>query len=329
MDLSPYIYYNVAMILLIIIGLCVCGSAFATLKDSAYGIFSLTKVNSSKLNLDQEPSWTNPNITGVVIRAWWQYVNAAPQTFDWSHIDEGLALAQKYNKKIAITIVAGIHSPNWIYTSGAKQFTIQNVGVMPCPWDSVFQAYWQQFVLAFGARYNSHPELSYVTATGPGREEECYLCKSTADVQELNRDGGVQVWIQAAQTIAGYYAAAFPTTPFVFADGQPIPGDSQDYGTVVNYCVSTFGSQFGIKSDGLRPHYGTDGFGAIEIPALSATHPVGFQDYAPFESANLLQEALSFGISLKGHFIEVYHSDVTAPYDQTVIANAQKQLTGQ
>jgi hypothetical protein len=309
-------------------GLFLSATAFAELKDSAHGIYSLTKIADRHLSDDQ--SWTNPNITGVIIRTWWKFVEPSPQTFDWSYIDQGLALAQNknHNKKIAITVVAGLHSPDWIYTAGAQKFTIQGVGVMPCPWDPVFQSAWQQFVLALGTRYDSQAAVSYVTAEGPGRTEECYLCKSEADVEELDQDGGVKVWIQAAETIAGFYAAAFPTTPFVYADGEPIPDDTTDYGTVVDYCVSTFGAQFGIKSDGLRPKYPMNSYGAKEIPVLSPQHPVGFQDYGPFHEAGKLQQALNIGIELKAHFIEVLSSDVRAAYDQTVIANAQSQLTG-
>jgi hypothetical protein len=314
---------------LIFFGFLILGtSAFGALKDTAYGIYSLTKI--ADLGLEKDKSWINPNITGVIVRTWWANIQPnAPGEYDWSYIDEGVTLAQKYNKKIAITIVAGIHSPGWIYTKGAQKFTIQGVGAMPCPWDSVFQSYWQQFVLAFGARYDSVQVVSYITAGGPGRTEECYLCKTKADVQELNNDGGVQVWIQAAETIAGFYSQAFPTTPFLYADGEPIPGDKTDYGTVVNYCVNIFGSSFGIKSDGLYPHYSMESYGATEIPVLSPTHVVGFQDLRPFKNSQTLQETLDIGIELKGHFIEVSTADVKDAGEQTVIAHEQSQLVGQ
>lgn len=311
----------------LVIAFCfLSGPVYAALKDTAHGIYSLTEI--AEPNLANDTSWTNPNITGVVIRTWWKYVEPSQGVFDWSYVDQGLALAQKYNKKIAITIVAGTRSPDWTYSAGAQQFTIQTVGVMPRPWDSVFQAHWQQLVLQFGARYDAQNAVSYVTATGPGRTEECYLCKTQADVNELNQYGGVKLWIQAAETIAGFYSAAFPTTPFVYANGRPIPGDSTDYGTVVNYCVNTFGPQFGIKSDGLFQGYNKNSYGGTEIPALSSTHPVGFQDLKTFHNPTTLQQTLNNGIGLKGHFIEVYTKDVTASADQTIIQRAQAALTG-
>jgi Beta-galactosidase len=305
----------------------VCGFANAALKDTAYGIYSLTKVADPLL--EQDASWTNPNITGVVIRTWWKYVQPTQGTYDWSYIDKGVALAQQNNKKIAISIVAGLTSPAWIYSLGAQKFTIQGDGVMPCPWNSVFQSYWQQLVLAFGTRYDSVASVSCVTAGGLGRKEECYLCKTINDVQELNNDGGVAIWIQAGETIAGFYSQAFPTTPFVYADGTPIPGDNTDYGTVVTYCVNTFGPNFGIKSDGLYAGYHLKSYGGQEIPALSPNHPVGFQDVRRFGDPTKLQGALNMGIQLKAHFIEVKTQDVTAADDQTIIADAQSQLTGQ
>ena len=302
------------------------GSVSATLKDSAYGIYSLTEADDHQLATDS--SWKNPNVTGVIIRTSWQNVEPSQGTFNWSYVDQGITLAHKYTKKVGITIVAGMKSPTWIYSVGAQQFTIQGVGVMPCPWDPVFRSYWQQFVTAFGKRYDFEPAVSYITATGPGREEECLLCKSTADVAELNADGGVQVWIQAAETIAGFYYAAFPTTPFVYSDGEPIPDDSTDYGTIVNYCVKVFGPSFGIKSCGLYPGYSKGSYGGTEIPLLSPTNPVGFQDFLSFQTKQLGQ-ALNVGIGLKAHFIEVYSRDIGVPANQKILANAQDQLTNQ
>lgn len=313
---------------LIALGFFVCTSAFGALKDTAYGIFSLTKINDSDLATDN--SWTNSNITGVVVRTWWKHVQpTSAQSFDWSYFDKGVSLAKQYNKKIAITIVAGTRSPDWIYSAGANKFNISGAGAMPCPWDPVFQSYWQQFVLALGARYDGEAVVAYITMGGLGRTEECDLCKNQKDVNELKADGGVQVWIQAGETIAGYYSAAFPTTPFVYADGQPIPGDTSDYGTIVDYCVNTYGSFFGIKSDGLRANYAKNSYGGQEIPLLSPDHPVGFQDVRTFDDPTKLQGALNVGIDLGAHYIEVYTKDVNAANDQTILADAQKQLTGQ
>ena len=182
--------------------------------------------------------------------------------------------------------------------------------------------------MLFRSRYDSVDVVSYVTAAGPGRTEECYFCANTTDVEELNQDGGVQLWIQAAETIAGFYMQAFPTTPFLYGDGTPTPGDYADYGTVVTYCANTFGANFGIKSDGLYPGYKKNSYGGVEIPLLSPSHPVGFQDQKIFHSPQGLQNALNVGIELKAHFIEVYSKDVDALDDQTVISGAQAQLIG-
>ena len=245
--------------ILIVLGFFVCTASFADLKDTAHGIFSLTKIKDRDLETDK--SWENPNITGVVVRNQWKHVEPSENNYDWSYFDEGVSLAKKYHKQIAITIVAGSRSPDWIYSVGAKKFKISGGKVMPCPWDWAFQSYWQQFVLKLGARYDGESVVAYTTMGGLGRTEECDFCKDQNEVNELNNDGGVQIWIDAGETIAGFYSAAFPTTPFVYADGQPIPGDDADYGTVVNYCVSQFGSFFGIKSDGLRAKYNKNSYG--------------------------------------------------------------------
>jgi hypothetical protein len=318
--------------------LILCGSLHAALKDTAYGIFALTKSNDP--NLSNDDCWNNANVTGVTIRTWWKRVQPKQPVgnpaldYDWSYLDEAVSLAQNHNKKIAITLTAGLRSPDWIYAAGAKKFTIYNTGVMPCPWDPTFLSYWKAFITAFGQRYDSLDLLSYVTAEGPGRTEECYFCKSQADINELisiagSEAAGLQLWINAAQTIASYYASAFPTTPFIYENGTPVPGDNADYGVVVDYCVSTYGLQFGIKSDGLYPHYDKNAWGAQKIYSLSQTgHPVGFQDLRVFSQPAELQTSLNIGVSLGAHYIEVYSANVDAADDQSVIKSAQQELDG-
>jgi hypothetical protein len=318
--------------------LIMCGCASASLKDTAHGIFSLTK--SDDPNLSTDTSWKNANVTGVTIRTWWKRVQPNKPTgnpstdYNWSYIDKAVRLAQNHNKKIGITLTAGLRSPDWVYAAGAKKFTIQNAGVMPCPWDTTFLSYWQTFIKEFGNRYDSKGVLAYVTAEGPGRTEECYFCKGQADINELisiagSEQAGIQLWINAAETIAGYYATWFPTTPFIYENGTPVPGDNTDYGVVVDSCVSAYGVQFGIKSDGLYPHYLLNSWGGQKILALSKTgNQVGFQDLRVFSNPNDLQTSLNKGISLGAHYVEVYTADVTASNDQAVLQAAQAQLLG-
>src|SRR5580704_12290841 len=76
-----------------------CGSfsAFGQSKATAYGIFDLLPVDSVASpfkDLASEHCWTNPNVVGVVLRTDWNKVEGVKGQFDWSFLDEGVALAK-------------------------------------------------------------------------------------------------------------------------------------------------------------------------------------------------------------------------------------------
>lgn len=209
-------------------------------------------------DLLQDPGWQNPHITGFHIRADWNSIQyAGPGTYDWSYLDYALGQCQlnaesnatKGTKlptqiSLLLVLVGKDGAPAWITGPnnqvGAAQFifdTGPDQQYMPAPWDPVFQSYWQQFVSALGQRYDSSPYLSYVACNGASRSGEMFLCNNKADDAELMAvPGGVQTWINAAETIAGFYATAFPTTPLQWNSGNPFSSND----LIVNGVVTNF-----------------------------------------------------------------------------------------
>ena len=59
--------------------------------------------------------WSNPNIAGVVLRTTWGKIESAQNQYDWTYLDTGVALAQAHNKKVSISVRAGVDSPSWVY----------------------------------------------------------------------------------------------------------------------------------------------------------------------------------------------------------------------
>jgi hypothetical protein len=312
--------------------LFIVGSAFSQTKNP-YGVYALTEADTvghpRSAQLASNHCWTNTNISGVVLRTNWAKVEPAEGQYDWSYLDEGVALAGSNQKPVSITIVAGLNSPSWIYKVGAKPFHITGLGDMPQPWDPIFQQYWSAFVAAFAAKYNTNEWVSYVTMGGPGRTEELYMCNGPVDVQEFYRLGGLTAWETAAENICQFYGQQFTGTPFLYSTGQPVPPPkgAKALANVVNFCVATWGSRFGIKSDGLYYGYNLNSYGATEVLALSPTHPVGFQMNAA-QNGDLghLQKALNIAIGQKAHFVEVYATDCNDPSAATIISNANKAL---
>lgn len=63
--------------------------------------------------------------------------------------------------------------------------------------------------------------------------------------------GGSAIWRNAAETIAGYYAQAFPTTTCYIAAGVPIIDGKMTMTTLENYCQSL---GMGVQRNELAPN---------------------------------------------------------------------------
>jgi Beta-galactosidase len=304
-------------------------------KERSSGIFDLLPGDTVKEpvnDLAGKPCWNNPNIAGVVLRTDWAKIEPSENAYDWTYLDTGVARAQASNKKIAISVQAGINSPEWIYTLGAQGIKIPGYGTMPLPWDSVFQKNWASLVKQLGARYDGVSVVAYVTMGGPGRTEQLYVCTSPYSVRDFNRDGGTEAWTQAAEAIMEMYAAAFPNTPFLYAYGSPDahPKSSVPFSNVISYGVNKYPERFGIKSDALHPKMSPSFWPNVYIPALSSSTTVGYQMLKEFAGSTVdggtLREALNSGVSKKAHFIEVYNRDCDDQKEQRTISEANKDL---
>lgn len=304
-------------------------------KQTGSGIFDLLPgdtVQKPVKNLAAKACWSNPNIAGVVLRTTWGKIEPTQNQYDWSYLDTGVALAQANNKKISISVRAGVNSPTWIYALGAKRFDVPGYGMMSLPWDPVFQSNWASMVKALGTRYDSVSVVAYITMGGPGRLEEDFICTTAACDRDFNRKGGIQAWTTAAENITDIYAVAFPNTPFLYAFGSPgaHPQSSVPFGDVTSYAVDAYPGRYGIKSDALHPNTSPTFWPSIHIPALSPTTTVGYQMLHPFKGREIdggtLATALNLGISNKAHFIEVYDSDCIDQEEQSTISAANQQL---
>jgi len=285
-----------------------------------------------------DPCWRNPNITGVSLRTEWGKVEPAKGVFDWTFFDQGISAAATTHKSVALTVYSGKRTPEWVYADGARKLELTRIGrkgnqarTMPAPWDATLLADWRALVAAFGARYDSNPVVSYVTMTGPGRGGELYFVNSPEDLAMLQTAGGIDVWVRAAEKIASFYASAFPSTPFLYATGEPVPGpDGKNaLALVVNYCEQNWPDRFGIRSSGLRPGYPARGF----VPQSAITNK-GFQMLKAFWSARggsrmpngTLAGTLDLAVRYGGRFVEVYAKDCNDPEQATVLAEVNRRL---
>jgi hypothetical protein len=310
-------------------------------KPFPVGVYDLMPgdaVDRPILGIANNPCWRNPNITGVCLRTDWNKIEPQKGVFDWTFFDDGVAAAAEHNKLVALTVYSGKETPDWVYADGARRLDLTKVGrkgemqvTMPAPWDQTFLEDWHVLVAALGKRYDSNPVVSYVTMTGPGRGGELYFVNSPQDLEMLQEVGGLRIWVNAAEKIASFYAAAFPSTPCLYATGEPVPGPEGEaaLAAIVDYCEQYWPDRFGIRSSGLRPGYPARGF----VPQ-SRIRNKGYQMLKPFRSyrgqprmlSGTLAETLELGMRYGGRFVEVYDSDCVDPSQGATLNEANKRF---
>ena len=303
----------------------------SVMKTSAKGIFCLLVPDTVERpfpNLAGQPCWTNPYVQGVSLRSNWSTVEPSEGKFDWSFFDEGIALAARHHKNVALYVTAGVTTPNWVYAAGAYRWDINKVRrngeiepmTEPLPWDPVFFSKWSALIDAFAARYDSSPYVAYVVMAGPGRRTETFFVDSPQDIAKLDSMGGLQHWVQGSEKIIDRYASAFQKTPFIMAMAPPVPADGgvAALKELVDYGAGHYPGHYGVMSDSLRPNYSLSSYGAQAIRSLSRRGPVGFQMLLPSKggrqmSEGSLEDALNRGVAIGAHFLEVYAVDCRDP----------------
>lgn len=373
-------------------------------------------------DLSADPEWTNPLVQGVALRTTWARLEPTEGSYYWTFLDQGMALAKTYGKKISILVTAGVTTPQWVFDAGAKSFIVtqganvtvtdavttagsatvtsatanwtddmlnygitggsipagaqivavnspNSVDVYPStgitsatgvtttttamspeglPWDPVFQAKFNAFVQAFGARYDSNPNLVYVVMGGFGRRAESYFVTTDDDQAALDTlaasqgyggvNPGLTAWQAGAEWCIDQYAKRFPKVPFILDLGSPYPTDAGNatLQTVCNYGAAKYSKRFAVKSDGLAVSGPpTNSIGATEVALLSPTAEVGYQMGLPQKDAVdsngtlNLTDSLNRGIGFGAHFIEVYASDCNDPNEASALTSASALMLAQ
>jgi len=293
------------------------------LRIEARGVYFLTPAEGIRqVDLASLDCWDNPNIIGVALRATWAALEPSPGQFDWSFLDEGLRIAKSKNKFIAISVVAGIRSPDWVFGSAT---TLRLTGrdakrrdSMPAPWDPNYLSAWKRFVQAFGARYDGNPLISYVTATGFGRGEECHLLDDPGDAGQFDTNR----WMAAATQIVSDYNSGFKATPWFVAWGQPVLRQNQ-----LMVDLYTRASGFGVKANTLSASFPNPSSPVGQLMLrMSKTRPVVFQALRASKDARMLAAALENGESMGMQAFECYPIDASDPASQGVLAAANRAM---
>jgi len=271
-----------------------------------------------------------PFVSGWLVRPAWNLVEPQDGTFDWTYIDNEIALARKLNKKITLSVLGGPQTPDWVYSAGAQPFTYSmprgpiREGKIPVLWDTVYLRKWTALVRALGQRYSQNETVILVHMTG-----------ATANGLEMqlpfappDRDHWQSIGYSPAKVVAAWsqiidaYAAAFPARPLDI-DIHPILDSNDIPRDVAAYASKKLGARFGIfggwlsgKSAQDDPHhaamhdiaarYGPRGFAAFQMIGNVTRTPARL---APGGLDTAIRQALPWN----ARYFEVWEIDAKNP----------------
>lgn len=317
-------------------------------KPFASGIYDLLPApNGDPGDISQKPFLTNPNVDGARLRTWIDNCEPIKSTFDWSIIDRAKQSCSQHGKKLSVSVGFGLMTPQWFYDEGCIKFAPSVGGeggeFMPLPWDTTFQGFAHEFILAFGARYNNDPTISEVIITGFMQGNEMRMVATSGDEARLDViarragfDNAREAWLDAAKQFVNWFAEAFPNTSIVLTTARPFPDDTEDQRAIEDYGKTAFPGHFGIMTAYLKAHE------APYDPPREFTYPRG--DQAIFSSVDLerfyggnvpvprptppkpVDDLLESGVEKGDQKVELYEADIENPANQSALANGKAKL---
>jgi hypothetical protein len=312
----------------------------------------------------KDETWQNPNVDGVVVRAYWRDLNPERGKYDWKTFDAAVEAAAKHGKRARFIVAPGFYSPHYVLSDPAvKQatFTVpqgplaEKERSLPLPWDDAYLSAWFTFIDQLAARYRDNPAFAYVSATGPNSHNgEISLPREPSDEKTWKTLGTPdeleQRMLGAWEKTFRRYCAAFTGKHFTLAIiSEALPGHSKDDRKSYQEKLAKLGAEtcpagFGLQNNGLdgRPVQ----LDLKPLPAWDLIESYSGKILTGFQTrtrANLyhckrsgrdcegdklaiFEQALKNGLSRKASFLEIYEKDLADPELKLLLYSAHTEL---
>lgn len=162
-----------------------------------------------------------PSVDGILFYTSLQKVCPFEGQFDWTAIDDVVAVCRASGKPLKLSINGGRWVPDWIYAKGARKFqwTLstqwvdagQSQASAPEPWDPVYLDAMKTTAQAAGKRYDNDPTLVEVQITGPSLSNGLEMDLPVTPDEALKIGFTPEKFITAWKSMINVYAAAFPS----------------------------------------------------------------------------------------------------------------------
>ncbi|MFZ4401431.1 MAG: T9SS type A sorting domain-containing protein [Bacteroidales bacterium] len=349
---------NFLKILITLLNLLIFNICFAQFTGLS-GVYYLGTANISN-NISV---FSNPNISGVVVRFNWDNIEHSPGVFNWTYIDEEIAKAVAYNKKVSLQ---PLDVPHWLDSIGTQHYyhidnnsfhsTYGQIISDVITWDSIYVNRYRIFLQNLSTKYASNSTVSYINTIG-GSFSRGLPDTVITDTLLMTKQAFWAVFNYNADSLGelmnkmtDYYMNLFPST-HLWCSTDYVSFESKASGRPINY-LATLYSNYGIT------HY-PDRFG-LWREDLSGCNPqsvinTGNQWYIlhqnpcrtgaqmlwnvqdgplrmnkcgiiPNQKSIVLDSALNNGLSLGMRYLEIYGVDINDVSLSNSIQQANNKL---
>lgn len=189
-------------------------------------------------------------VDGTYLHYAWSDLEPTEGQFNWNLIDTQMQPWIDAGKKVILRVsTAGWKkwttpnnpswTPQWVYDKGVKNIIDDDGSKKPAYWDMKFLLALQNFIIAFGAKYDNHPHVACIEmGIGDGGESKVDTSKGSDVLNKWKAIGYTDdLWFSAIKEIILMYKTSFPTTPrVVMPDASFIGGsNSLNMASVISY----------------------------------------------------------------------------------------------
>jgi hypothetical protein len=290
-------------------------------------------------------------VTGYSIRTSWRRLEPKQGKYNWTYIDQSIALAKQKGKYVVLRVLAGMESPDWVKNDPTiekmsfigrdpnQAYYNQMVTVVK-PWDPNYLKKWYAFLDTLAKRYRNEPLLYWVAVSGPVMSSATPLLPGDPQTEaEIKKQGYThETWVAVWKEAIDRTAAAFPGKSVSLCLDPP-KWDASVANELADYAVPKYGARICLQSNGLSAKW----------PVMEQKDPaykqfvdifrqyrgkatIGFQMTWAAAWANgtdrlgLLDAAIKVGLDLGATYLEIYQDDLIDPANAAILTDAAKNL---
>ncbi|HEY8908442.1 MAG TPA: beta-galactosidase [Rhodoferax sp.] len=130
------------------------------------GFFAMTGLTTTALA--KADLLSLPYVSGMTSYIAWKDLEPTKGHYVFDRIDNDIALAKSYGKKLTLGVFTGKDSiPDWVAAEGVRMWVTGQGNTLIYPTDQTFVSLWSARVQALGARYADNDTVVQVTICGP------------------------------------------------------------------------------------------------------------------------------------------------------------------